>query len=69
MRHQHQTEFQLQANRTSVKVIRRMPASKQDSALVCILGRYQKAEGANQTLVVVVYVDKEKRMAILALTR
>jgi hypothetical protein len=46
-----------------------MPASKQDSALVCVFGRYQKAEGANQTLVVVVYVDKEKRMAILTLTR
>ena len=69
MRHQHQTEFQQQANRTSVKVIRRMPASKQDSALVCILGRYQKAEGASQTLVVVVYVDEEKWMAIFALRR
>lgn len=31
--------------------------------------RAKLAEGASQTLVVVVYVDKEKRMAILALTR
>jgi hypothetical protein len=42
---------------------------QQDPALVCMLGRYQKAEGANQTLVVVVCVDKEKWMAIFALTR